>query len=443
MADAVLVKTEGAVEKLINLARRQRNGEPDWLKDLRGRALEEFQEKGFPSRKIEAWRDTDLRRLNEMDFQPSGRASSEVTPEELSGLRFASLDGPRMVFVNGLFAEELSNLSDIPGGVTMARLSESLASHDAVSANLGRYSKWQERSFDALNLAMFDEGALIEVESRVEVEKPLHVVFLNRAEDESKAFAVNPRILAIVGESSKVKIVESHLGLSEGGYFSNAATEIVAGKNANVDHHKIQLESEAAVHLGSFESTQERDSSVRNTLITLGGALIRNDTGSTLGGEGGCSELNGLYLVGKDHHVDNFTRIGHERAHCDSREVYKGILADQAKAVFRGRIVVAEGAQKTDSKQTNKNLLLTDRAVVNTKPQLEIYADDVKCTHGATVGQLDSDAIFYLRARGISEEDARAILIYAFASELINAVSIQQLREELDEYLLEWLPNYV
>ncbi len=439
MTEAVLETKESAVTKLAGLAQRETNGEPDWLLDLRSKALTQFQVKGLPDRKAEAWRDTDLGRLKAMDFQSSARESDFGDFGEVERLSFASLDCPRLVFVNGRFSAELSSDAGSLDGVTLGRLVKQANANGSVRANLGGHCKWQENAFAALNLAMFEDGAWIEVDQGIEVEKPIQIVFANLSNVENGPFVVSPRVLVVAGESSRVCIVESHLGSGEGDYFSNAVTEIVTGDNARVDHYKVQLETESAVHISSLESSQQRDSNLRTTVLTLGGGLVRNEINASLAGEGGWSELNGLYLVEGDHHVDNFTRIGHEKPHCDSREVYRGVLTDSARAVFRGRIVVSEGALQTDSKQTNNNLLLSDRALVNTKPQLEIYADDVKCTHGATVGQLDDDAIFYLQARGISKEDARAMLIYAFAGEVVSGVGVKRLREELDSHLLEWL----
>jgi len=443
MTEAVLETKESVTTRLANLAQRATNGEPGWLRDLRSKALNEFEVKGLPDRKAEAWRDTDLSKLKVMDFQSSASERDFNRFGEVEGLRFASLDCPRLVFVNGRFSAELSSDADSLEGVTLGRLVKQADANGSVRANLGGHSKWQENAFDALNLAMFEDGALIEVDSGIEAEEPIHIVFANLSNAENGPFVVNPRVLIVAGKSSKVSVIESHLGSGEGDYLSNAVTEIVTGDNAKVDHYRIQRETESAVHISSLECTQQRDSNLRTTVLTLGGGLVRNETNASLAGEGGWSELNGLYLVEADHHVDNFTRIGHEKPHCDSREVYRGVLTDSARAVFRGRIVVSEGAQQTDSKQTNNNLLLSDQALVNTKPQLEIYADDVKCTHGATVGQLDDDAIFYLQARGISKGDARAMLVYAFAGEVVNGVGVERLREELDSHLLEWLPTSV
>lgn len=442
MTEAVLEMKDSAERKLADLARHRTSGDPDWLFELRSEARGVFQQTGFPTRRIEAWRDTDLSKLRVMDFQVAS-ARDSVDVEGLEKLPFTSLGCPRLVFVNGRFSAALSSDLDPVKGTSLTRLARQIASESRAASHLGKHSRWRENTFGALNLAMFEDGALIEVGKGVEVEQPIHTVFLSLSDGQEGPVAVSPRVLVIAEESSRVSIIESHLGMGDGSYFSNAVTEVAAGNNAVVKHYKVQLEAPGAVHISSFDSTQQRDSKVHTTVVTLGGALIRNETNATMAGEGGRAELKGLYLVEADHHVDNFTRIGHEKPHCDSREVYRGVLADSSKAVFRGRIVVSEGAQQTDSKQTNNNLLLSDQALVNTKPQLEIYADDVKCTHGATVGQLDEDAVFYLQSRGLSRQDARAMLIYAFAGEIVSGIGIDRLREELDRHLLGWLPRRV
>ncbi|MCH8319816.1 MAG: Fe-S cluster assembly protein SufD, partial [Acidobacteria bacterium] len=270
------------------------------------------------------------------------------------------------------------------------------------------------------------------------IQEPIHLLFLSTAAEE--AVAVHPRNLILVDSNSQVTIVESYIGLHKGVYFTNSVTEIVAAENAVVDHYKLHQESKKAFHIATLQVHQDRSSSVRTFNATLGGKLTRNEVNVVLDGEGAECNLDGLYLISGSQHVDNHTRLEHAKPHCDSREMYKGILDEKATGVFHGRIVVLPGAQKTDSKQTNNNLLLSDEALINTKPQLEIYANDVKCTHGATIGQLDPDALFYLRSRGIDKITARSLLIYAFASQVVNRIKVDLVRTELDDYLFSWLP---
>ena len=251
----------------------------------------------------------------------------------------------------------------------------------------------------------------------------------------------HPRNLIVAEANSQVSIVESYFGLNDETYFTNAVTEIVVNDNAIVDHYKLQRESMHAFHFSTLQVQQSRSSSFSTHSIALGGALVRNDVNTVLNGEGAEATLDGLYVVSGQQHVDNHTRIEHAKPHCSSRELYKGILDQKARAVFNGRIIVRPDAQKTDSKQTNKNLLLSEEALANTNPQLEIYADDVKCTHGATIGQLSADALFYMRARGIGLDTARNLLTYAFANEITNRIKIEPLRAELEMLLFSRLPT--
>jgi len=271
------------------------------------------------------------------------------------------------------------------------------------------------------------------------IQEPIHLLFLSTAPEE--ATVSHPRNLIVLGEDSQAVILESYVGLDHQPYFTNLVTEIAVGKNAALDHYKLNRESDEAFHIATLQIHQDRSSNVRTFDATLGGVLTRNEVNGVLGGEGATCALEGLFLVSGKQHVDNHTRLEHAQPHCDTREVYKGILDDQATGVFHGRIVVKPGAQKTDSKQTNNNLLLSDEAVINTKPQLEIYADDVKCTHGATVGQLDKNALFYLRSRGIDITTARSLLIYAFASQVLAGIRVDSVRSELNDYLFSWLPQ--
>ena len=439
MMEATLDRSRAAAQ-LLGLSSPQTPNLPDWLERLRSEAAKSFERLGIPSRKEEGWRYTNIDPLVGTEFISARPVSLDVARRVFEDNLFAGLSCPRLVFVNGHLVDPLSDLTALPPGVEVMGLAEAIARKEELLKNhLGRYASFREQAFNALNLALFRDGAVVHVAENTVAETPLELLFVTVGDDETTAI-INPRVLVVAERGSQFRVVESHLGLSGGTYFSNPVTELVALDNAQLDYYKLQQESEASFHLGCVEASQKRDANIRTTLVTLSGGLVRNDTGATLDGEGSTAELDGLYLVGQRNHVDNFTRIEHASPHCDSRELYKGILMDKATGVFRGRIVVHKGAQKTDSKQTNNNLLLSNDALINTKPQLEIYADDVKCTHGATIGQLDGESVFYLRSRGISLDAARSILIYAFASEVVNRVKVEPLRAALDKYLFEWLP---
>src|SRR5262249_41723876 len=310
---------------------------------------------------------------------------------------------PRLVFVNGRFQGELSKL---PRGIEVGSLAATMQSgHATAEQHLARHAGYKDHAFVALNTAFLEDGAFIEVPKETVLEQPLHLVFLSVP---TGPVVSHPRSLIVVGRDAQVSVVESYFGFSEKTYFTNAVTEIVAGENAIVEHYKLQQEQEQAFHVSTLQVHQERASSFTSHSISLGGALVRNDVNTVLDGEGAESTLNGLYIGKGAKRVDNHTTIDQAQPHCSSREIYKGILDGKASAVFNGKIVVRKGAQKTDAKQTNKNLLLSEDATINTKPQLEIYADDVKCTHGATIGQLGEESVFYLRSRGIGQEEARA-----------------------------------
>jgi Fe-S cluster assembly protein SufD len=439
MMEATLDRSRASAQ-LLGLSLPKPPNSPDWLVRLRDEAARSFERLGIPNRKEEGWRYTNLDPLVETEFHSPKPVSLDVGRRAFEENLFADLSCPRLVFINGHLVDALSALSALPTGVEVMSLAAAVVKkEDLLKNHLGRYASFREHAFNALNLALFQDGAFVHVSENTVVETPIELVFVTVGDDETAAI-INPRVLVVAEKGSQLRVVESHLGLFGGSYFSNPVTELVAMDNAHLDYYKLEQESEASFHLGSVEANQKRDANIRTTLVTLAGGLVRNDTGATLDGEGGTAELDGLYLVGQMNHVDNFTRIEHASPNCDSRELYKGILMDKATGAFRGRIVVNKGAQKTDSKQTNNNLLLSNDALINTKPQLEIYADDVKCTHGATIGQLDGESVFYLRSRGISLDAARSILIYAFASEVVNRVKVEPLRAALDKYLFEWLP---
>jgi len=306
-----------------------------------------------------------------------------------------------------------------------------------IEPHLARHASFEKDAFTALNTAFMADGGFIYIPPAVVIDRVLHMIFISTAKKEP--CVTYPRNLVVVGNGSQASIVESYVSLDRGVYFTNAVTEIVAGNSSVIDFYKIQRESEEAFHVDTLRVVQERDSNFSSHSISLGGSMVRNNVNVMLNGEGAECALNGLYVTKARQHVDNHTAIDHAKAHCNSRELYKGILDDRSTGVFNGRILVRKGAQKTNAKQTNKNLLLSREALVNTKPELEIFADDVKCTHGATIGQLDEEAMFYLRSRGIDEASARVLLTYAFANDLLASMKIKPMQCQIDLVLLSRL----
>jgi Fe-S cluster assembly protein SufD len=357
----------------------------------------------------------------------------DLVPFRLEGEASAEL-----VFVNGRYAPSLSTAGALPDGIRAGSLAPALAS-DSVEPYLTRVAGFDRRAFTALNTSSFVDGAFIHVPANAVLERPIHVLFVSTAD--GRPTVAHPRVLLVVGKSAQVTIVESYVGPNADRYFTNAVTEVVVGENASVEHYKVQRESFDAYHIGTMHVVGTRNASFRSHSLSFGGALVRNEIIAMLDGEGIECTLNGLYLADGRRLVDNHTTIDHAKPHCGSREVYKGILADHARAVFNGRIIVRPDAQKTDAKQTNKALLLSEDAQINTKPELEIFANDVKCTHGAAVGQMDDEAMFYLRARGLGREEARNLLIHAFAGDVLNRMPLETLRTRAEAVLLEQLPS--
>jgi Fe-S cluster assembly protein SufD len=290
-------------------------------------------------------------------------------------------------------------------------------------------------AFVALNTAFLADGAFIHVPAHAVVEKPIHVLFLSTGAGNGTPLMAHPRVLVVLGDNSQASVVESYAGPEGTRYLTNAVTELVLGPHAVLDHYKLQHESVEAYHVGGTYIHAARSANCSSHSVSLGGALVRNDVVAVLDGEGGECTLNGLYLGDAQRLVDNHTTIDHAKAHCGSREIYKGILADRARGVFNGKIIVRADAQKTDAKQTNRALLLSHDAQINTKPQLEILANDVKCTHGAAVGQLDEEAVFYLRSRGIGRAEARRLLIHAFAGDVLQRMPVVAIREAVERVL--------
>jgi Fe-S cluster assembly protein SufD len=394
---------------------------PAWLQQLRDAAFARFAELGFPNTHNEEWRFTNVAPIARTKFA-AGRQGGV-------GVDARSAKRPiRLVFANG---HRLLPLESLPKGLEV----DGLALDPAGAAqHLGQHASFAGNAFVALNTAMISDGALVRVARGAVIEEPIEIVYLTTVGPEP--IAVHPRALIVVGADAHCTIVERYLGAGDGVYLNNAVTEIVVGDRAVVDHYKLQQESVNAFHIATLQATIGSSAAFSSHSISLGGALVRNDANATLS-TGSDATLNGLYIVNGTQHVDNHTLIDHTMPHGTSHEIYKGILDGNAHAVFNGKIIVRKDAQKTDSKQTNKNLVLSDNAVVDTKPELQIFADDVRCTHGATIGQLDGESLFYLQSRGIGKRQARSLLTYAFAQDVVDRIKVQALRDSLERVLYE------
>lgn len=412
------------------------NDIPVWLLKLRDEARQRFASQGYPTTRNEEWKYTNVAPITRVRFQP-GSPKPGMRLAALAKEFTSSVDAASLVFINGHYHPELSSVghldsSAVPSGVRAESLRKAIQQGDTgITKHFGRTNTAQT-PFAELNTASFEDGAFIYVPSGIVVQKPIHLVFLSGSEDTPSIS--HPRNLIVVGEGSQASFIETYAGSDGDQYFSNAVTEIVAEAGSIIDHYKFQREGLRGYHIAALLFQQGRNSTIVNHSFSFGGALVRNDVNAVLS-EGAEATLNGLYVASGKQHIDNHTAISHAKPHAASHELYKGVLNGHASAVFNGKVIVEKDAQKTDAKQTNRNLLLSGDAVINTKPELQIYADDVRCTHGATIGQLDENALFYLRARGIDVEDARRILVHAFAREIIDRVKLNDLRAVLDEEL--------
>ncbi len=407
-----------------------------WLKRLREDAFERFCEVGFPTTRDEDWRFTNVSAIARTSFRAAGAA--ELTAEEVApyGAAGAAAD---LVFVNGRFARELSRVDGLPKGVTVASLRERIESHPAeVETHLGRYADTQRDPFVALNTAFIGDGAYVHMARGVVVDAPIYLLYLSTKED--TATMTHPRNLIVAEDESQVAVIEDYA--SVGGEciaFSNAVTELIAGESTVAQHYLIEREHLKAFNVSTLRIQQGRSANVASHSLLLGGGLVRNNVHPVLAGDGGECLINGLFLGTGRQHLDNYMHVEHAAPHCGSRQFYNGILDGHSHGVFHGRIVVHKIAQKTDAKQTNRNLLLSDDAQIDTKPQLEIYADDVKCTHGATIGQIEENALFYLQSRGISEVEARKLLLMAFAEECVERMQSNVARAHAQRLIGEHL----
>ncbi len=408
-----------------------------WLRSLRQSGFARFSEVGFPTLHDEDWRFTNLAPIAQTQFRLA-RNGHALPPATRIAPLFLPGAACMLVFVDGRFARGLSSLGALPRGVTVASLASELTKNPAaVEPHLGRYLNIQRDPFCALNTAFMEDGAFIHIAKDVAVEGPIQLLFISAAHDFP---AVSyPRNLIVVEESAQATIVEEYVSSSGGKAFCNTATELVAGDNSVVSHYMIEREDAEALNVSTLRIQQGRSADIASHSVLIGGALVRNNVHPALTGEGGECLINGLFVGGDRQHLDNYMLVEHASPHCGSRQFYNGILAGHAHGVFHGRIIVHKDAQKTDAKQTNRNLLLSDTAQIDTKPQLEIYADDVKCTHGATIGQIEENALFYLRSRGIDEVSARQLLLMAFANECLDRMKEGPARAHVESLIHEYV----
>jgi len=429
---------ESYLEDFTEFVKQTEKDTPQWLRDLRDAAFARFCEVGFPTPRDEDWRFTSLAALRRTPFRAARGNAARLSKNDVAAWHMEDA-AARLIFVDGRFAPELSALDGVPEGVTVNGLQRELAGEaSAVTEHLGRYLNIERDPFCALNTAFAEDGAYVHVKRGVVVEQPIHLLFISTSA--ATPTVTHPRNLIVVEDESQASVVEDYVSLgAETPAFSNAVTELVARGSASVSHILIEREHLQSYNFSTLRIEQARSANVASHSLLLGGALVRNNVHPVLAGEGGECLINGLFIGSGRQHLDNYMLVEHASPHCASRQFYNGILDEQAHGVFHGRIIVHKDAQKTDAKQTNRNLLLNDDAQIDTKPQLEIYADDVKCTHGATIGQIEDNALFYLRSRGISAVEARRLLLEAFAGECLDRIKEKPAREYarviVDRYL--------
>ncbi len=407
------------------------SGAPGWLTARRAEAIDRFQTLGFPSARNEAWRFTNVAPLVKQAFAPVGDTQAAVSQDDLASAVFGPVHGNLLVFVDGRYRADLSALDRLPKGVVLASLASAIAEGSGpIEEHLTRHTGVSENPFTELSTAFLSDGAFVYVPGSVQLETPLLVVHVTTpAADKCVS---HPRNLFVVGSGGSASVVEQYLSIGQPSSWTNAVTEVVVEEDARLDTYRIQYESDRAYHTATTQSYQQRNSNYALNTVVLGSALCRHDINAVLDGQGAECTLHGLTQVRGSQHVDHHTTIDHAQPHCNSWEFFNGIYDERARGVFTGRIIVRPGAQRTDSKQTSNSLLLSERARADSQPQLEIYADDVKCTHGATLGPIDERSMFYLRSRGLTAEEARNVLTYGFGVEILSKIKQEDVRARLD-----------
>lgn len=409
----------------------------DWLESLRRNGADAFRAAGLPNRKVEAWKYTDLAALTKAGFTPDAEPAP-VDKASLNALEFGRQSNLRLVFVNGRYREDLSTIPDLPEGVTISPFTEVIQSKvPLVKDRLGSLVDTGAHPLAALNTALMTDGMLLHVQEDVVMEDPVEILWVGAGGAEPPLYHTRNLILAEAG--SRVTLVEHHVGLCIGSYFSNQVTEIFADDRAIVRHCKVQAETEEAFHVALTKARVGKDAMYDSFSFSTGGKVSRNEIRVLLDAPGADCRLNGAYMMKGEQHCDNTTFIDHAHPETTSKELYKGVLDGKSRGVFQGKITVRPGAQKADGQQMNRALLLSDTAEIDSKPELEIYADDVQCAHGATAGELDESALFYLCSRGIPETEARRILIEAFLNEVIDGIALAGMRSTLEHNISRWM----
>lgn len=429
MLTTAIQNVESYLEAFATFEKRAAGQSLAWLRNLREESFARFSETGFPTTHDEDWRFTNT--------APIARTHFSLPPEEATAFNWPfkrwTFNGvaARLVFVDGCFSPSLSFVSSLPNGIRVSDLKTEIANNPAIlESHLGRYLDVGRDPFCALNTAFAEDGAFVHIAPGTELDGPVHLLFVSTQQD--VPVMVHPRNLVLIAQEAQVEVIEEYVSLGSSTVLCNSATELVAGENATAVHHMIEREHMEAFHISTLRIQQERNANVHSHSVLLGGGLVRNNVHPVLAGEGGECLINGLFVGSGRQHLDNYMYVEHASPHSSSRQFYNGILDGAAHGVFHGRIVVHKNAQKTDAKQTNRNLLLSDEAQIDTKPQLEIYADDVKCTHGATIGQIEENALFYLRSRGIDEVSARRLLLAAFANECVERMKPGVTRQHVE-----------
>lgn len=429
------MQLQGYIADFESLQQGRKAEDPTWLQDLRSSAIARFKDLGLPTarRGNEEWKYTNIGPLARVPFQHSiPGAESRISSSDLESFTFGEEEWSQLVFLDGIFRKDLSSTHNLPEGVIVTQLATAMVDEETlVQEHLANYAEYETKALTALNTAFLHDGAFVRIPDEISIINPIHLLFLTTGLKEK--VVSYPRVLILAGRYSKATVIESYGGVGSNVYFTNAVAEIFLGDSSTLNYYKVQRQAANAYHIMTTQVTLGRDSHLSSVNVDLGGSLVRNNLNVVTAEEGASCMLNGVYLITGSQHVDNQVIIDHAKPHTVSRELYKGVLGGKSRSVFHGSIIVREGAVKVDAKQEDKNLLLSNEAEADTKPAFWIYCDDVKCMHGAACGQINENALFYLRSRGIDEQDARNLLTRSFVVELIESIEDETFRSHIDK----------